>query len=208
MTPITAIALSGGIDSLVSAALLKKQGHRLIGLHFLTGYEIEARKESSQPGTPRAQATETHAQQLAEHLARQLDIPVHIIDLQAPFQNHVVDYFIQAYQEGKTPNPCLVCNPVIKFDVLYRQALQMGAQRIATGHYARIKRRQDGRMGLFRGKDAGKDQSYFLARLTEKQLAAAVLPLGEHTKDQTRAMARDMGLAPVCIDETPGCVVL
>ena len=202
MTPATAIALSGGIDSLVAAALLKAQGHRVIGLHFLTGYETENRGASQQAHSPVASDLEAYNRRHVEPLTRQLDIPIHVIDLRGIFQKHVVQYFIQAYASGKTPNPCLVCNPLIKFDILFQHAQKLGAQCIATGHYARIKRHRDGRLGLFRGKDTKKDQSYFLARLTEKQLATAVLPLGDHTKDQTRGMARDMGLVPVSTDES------
>jgi tRNA-uridine 2-sulfurtransferase len=109
----------------------------------------------------------------------------------------VVDYFVNAYGRGKTPNPCLVCNPSIKFDILLEKARSWGANEIASGHYARIKTTLDGRMQLLRGTDERKDQSYFLSRLSQTQLASAVLPLGELTKDQTRRIARRKGLVPV-----------
>ena len=196
MTPTVAIALSGGIDSLVSAALLKEQGYRVIGLHFLHGYE----NGDLHGGDPRdAQAfaaMAARARRKLDPLADQLDIPVHLVDLRQPFQERVVDYFIRTYQNGCTPNPCLVCNPSIKFDLLVQKARALGAERLATGHYARIVEAPDGRRRLMRGIDTAKDQSYFLARLTQPQLAGALLPLGAVTKEQTRRIAGRKALIP------------
>lgn len=202
MTPVTAIALSGGIDSLVAAAMLKAQGHQVMGIHFLNGYESRRNQAPGETFAPDAAAFKAYAQRTVEPLAHQLDIPIHIIDLKEQFQKRVVDYFVQAYAAGKTPNPCLVCNPSIKFDLLFHHARTLGAQRIATGHYARIEPCSDGRLGLLRGVDARKDQSYFLARLTQKQLAKALMPLGNQTKAQTRSMARQLGLIPTSADES------
>ena len=181
-----AVALSGGVDSLVSAALLKEEGYRLIGLHFVTGYDT---------GEP--YSDESHIAATMEALARQLDIPIHIIDLRTEFQQQVVDYFVDTYANGKTPNPCIVCNPLIKFGILYSKAKELGADRIATGHYARIEKTDAGRMRLLRGIDGEKEQSYFLSRLTQDQLASAVLPLGVLTKAETKRIARKMGLVPI-----------
>jgi tRNA-uridine 2-sulfurtransferase len=202
MSKTIAIALSGGIDSLVTAALLKEQGHRPIALHFITGY-----------GAPTDHTLETSESKAAEHLirlaeqklaplARQLRIPLHIIDLRAGFQQHVVDYFVAAYRSGKTPNPCMVCNPRIKFELLLESARNLGAARIATGHYARIRPNLQGGRHLLRGVDALKDQSYFLARLTQDQLAHIVLPLGEFTKTETRRLAAARGLKPAADRES------
>jgi tRNA-uridine 2-sulfurtransferase len=198
-----AIALSGGIDSLVSAALLKEQGHPVIGLHFITGFELGCRH----PGIPHdpncdPAGIESRARRLLAPMIAPLDIPVHIIDLRREFQSRVVDYFIATYQQGRTPNPCLVCNPSIKFDILFSKALALGAECIATGHYARIERDRRNRMHLLRGIDPLKEQSYFLARLTQRQLHRAVLPLGGFTKDQTRQMAREKGLRPAAKQES------
>jgi tRNA-specific 2-thiouridylase len=194
MKSLLAVALSGGVDSLVSAALLKEAGHQLVGLHFLTGYE---------GGTPaRGDSTPHAVRDDMAHLSRQLGIPVHIIDLRSEFQDRVVDYFVQTYASGKTPNPCLVCNPLIKFDILYSRAKELGALRLATGHYARIEKAPDGRMKLLRGRDRKKEQSYFLSRLTQEQLASAVLPLGNLTKAETRRIARERGLVPITYRES------
>ncbi len=203
MQQVVAIALSGGIDSLVSAALLKEQGYAVIGLHFITGFESRlqyaALKACSTVDWP---DLESQALQHLTPMVDQLDIPFHIIDLRREFQSLVVDYFIATYQQGRTPNPCLVCNPSIKFDILYRKAQIYGAQRIATGHYARLSRGHDGRMHLLRGIDPLKEQSYFLARLSQEQLHRAILPLGGCTKSQTRRMAEQRGLRPACRHES------
>lgn len=204
MQPRVAIALSGGIDSLVSAALLREQGYQVIGLHFITGFESgfqpAANELHSNPADP--SGLEAQALQRLGPMVDQLDIPIHIIDLRKEFQSLVVDYFIATYQQGRTPNPCLVCNPKIKFDILFRKAQSHGAEYIATGHYARITREQDGRMHLLRGVDTLKEQSYFLARLSQAQLGRAMFPVGGNTKDQTRRMAQKRGLRPAAAQES------
>jgi tRNA-uridine 2-sulfurtransferase len=197
MPETIAIALSGGIDSLVTAALLKEQGHRPIALHFLTGYETSARRAAQTGDGTAAENLVRQAEQKLEPLARQLQIPLHIVDLRAGFQHHVVDYFVAAYRSGKTPNPCLVCNPRIKFELLLEKARGLGATRIASGHYARIRPTAQGGWRLLRGVDASKDQSYFLARLSQHQLAQILLPLGDLTKAETRRIAAAKGLQPV-----------
>ena len=202
MQPFLAVALSGGIDSLVSAALLKEQGHRLIGLHFLTGYEagFPVPESASVPGG--SDAIAAFARKSMDLLAAQIDIPIYVIDLRSHFQRQVVRYFVDTYAGGRTPNPCLVCNPTIKYGLLLSEATRLGASGIATGHYARIERSTDGRIHLLRGRDAKKEQSYFLSRLTQHQLAAATLPLGHLTKAQTRHIAQQMGLVPVSRQES------
>ena len=154
MSGAIAIAVSGGVDSLVSAHLLKQQHGDVFGIHFLTGYEKPA-----EPGSEGIEA-----------LGRQLDLPVFVVDLKAQFKTMVVDYFTAAYRNGETPNPCLVCNPAIKFGALLDEARQLGASRLATGHYARVEGGQGMRYRLRRGVDEKKDQSYFLSRLTQDQL--------------------------------------
>jgi tRNA-specific 2-thiouridylase len=186
MTKAIAIAVSGGIDSLVSAYLLKQQQSDLIGIHFLTGYE-----NPDAPGPKDFPA-----------FCRQLDMPVHRVDLSASFKSKVVDYFTAAYQNGKTPNPCLVCNPTIKFGALLEAARQLGASRLATGHYASVVAGQNGRFRLLKGVDENKDQSYFLSRLTQAQLAQAIFPLGTWTKAQVKALAAAKGLHPLTRQES------
>ena len=202
MSCYTAIALSGGIDSLVAAALLKEQGHRLIGLHFLHGFETGQAGCPETGADPVFAAVENHARRTMQPLADQLGIPLQVIDLRAEFKRLVVDYFVKTYGIGKTPNPCLVCNPSIKFDLLLEKARAWGADRIATGHYARIVPAEQGRLRLLRGVDKRKDQSYFLSRLSQSQLANAVLPLGDQTKEHTRRIARRKGLIPANATES------
>lgn len=181
-----AIAVSGGVDSLVSAYLLKKQQGDVFGIHFLTGYEKPV--ESGSGGI--------------EALGRQLNLPVVVVDLKQPFKAMVVDYFTAAYRNGETPNPCLVCNPAIKFGALLDEARRLGASRLATGHYARVEGGQGLRYRLKRGVDQSKDQSYFLSRLTQDQLARACFPLGTMTKAEVRALAASQGLQPMTVQES------
>jgi len=207
MKPLTAIALSGGIDSLMAAHLLKEQGHPVIGIHFLTGHEPQS--PDGPPNTPRANtdsANLSEAKSRASHtlstISDQLDIEIKIIDCSREFKNKVVDYFIQTYQAGKTPNPCMVCNPSIKFGTVYDFARKLGASTLATGHYARINRDKAGTYHLLKGIDPKKDQSYFLARLTQQQLAVAGFPLGTMTKSEVVKLAGDKGLRPIKRNES------
>ena len=183
-----AAAISGGIDSLVSAYLLQTAGHDVVGLHFITGFE-----------DPPLPCDDTHP---IHRVGEQLNIPIRIVDFTEPFQSSVVQYFSQSYLAGRTPNPCLFCNPLIKFGRLWRHALDLGADFLATGHYARITRLQDGRCRLLRGADPKKDQSYFLARLTPEQLSRTCFPLGGKCKDDVRRLAAKQGLQPATAAES------
>jgi len=198
-----AIALSGGIDSLVSAALLLEQGYQVISLHFITGFESGFQHATADSClNTDFTVLETQALHQLKPMVDQLHIPIHIIDLRREFKRIVVDYFIATYQQGRTPNPCLVCNPSIKYNILFRKAQAYGAEHMATGHYARIVRGRDDRMHLLRGIDPLKEQSYFLARLSQQQLRRTILPLGGFNKTQTRQMAGQRGLRPAAIQES------
>jgi len=207
MKQITAIALSGGIDSLTAAYLLKQQGHHVIGIHFITGFETKdshhhnsrLSKESFTADFSTGQ--NSHSLKIAD-IANQLGITVKIIDISTDFKLKVIDYFTQTYLSGKTPNPCLVCNPSIKFGTLLTCARKLGASRLATGHYARISADSMGRFHLLRGIDRKKDQSYFLAFMTQKQLARACFPLGKMTKSDVKKLAKEKGLYPVTKNES------
>lgn len=203
MRKTIAVALSGGVDSLVAATLLKEQGHDLVGLHFLTGYEagVDATATRSSSAIDRDRVKE-HARERLVRMTASLQLPIYIIDLHREFKSLVVDYFSKTYRSGRTPNPCLVCNPSIKYGRLLDCARSLGATHLATGHYARIRPTPDGRFQLLRGQDPAKEQSYFLARLTQRQLAAAVMPLGDWTKDQTRRKAQTNGLQPASSQES------
>ncbi len=172
-----AIALSGGVDSLVAGYLLKNSGFDLFGIHFLTGYEKEKKDLSS--------------------ISRQLDIPVKQVDLSKVFEKRVVSYFVNTYLSGKTPNPCVMCNREIKFSALWQQACSEGADLIATGHYARSAHDSRGScIRLLKGLDQDKEQSYFLSMLSQKQLETTLFPLGEYTKTRVRETAALANLVP------------
>ncbi|HMK66671.1 MAG TPA: tRNA 2-thiouridine(34) synthase MnmA [Thermodesulfobacteriota bacterium] len=172
-----AIALSGGIDSALTAYLLKKEGHNVLGLHADFGY----RDHSSQTWLAR--------------ITDFLQIPLNIISLKEDFQKQVVDYFVSEYRRGRTPNPCVLCNPSIKFGLLYQNGIHLGADAFATGHYARVLPAPWGEgLALARGIDSNKDQSYFLHRLGASKLNRILLPLGVWTKDQVRKMVQEIGL--------------
>lgn len=186
---LVAVALSGGVDSAVAAALLKEQGHSVIAVHMLTGFL----------DSPEAGDGGRHA----DRIARALNIPFHVWDLSDEFKREVVDYFICTYSEGRTPNPCVVCNPRIKFGLMMQRAVEMGAERLATGHYARISHDAErSRFLLLKGVDSAKDQSYFLHRLHQDQLARAVFPLGEKRKSGVRELAARLGLGELVSAES------
>ena len=185
MKPTIAIAISGGIDSMVAASLLKEQGHNIIGVHFITGYEAELEKSPS----------EIH--QNISRIAGQIGVRIQIIDCNEVFKTKVVDYFAENYMQGKTPNPCIVCNESIKFGTCLNYALKLGAQKLATGHYAKITRDSENKVHLLQAIDPEKDQSYFLSRLTQNQLDKACFPLGGLTKSRVIKLASEKKLIPI-----------
>lgn len=172
-----AIALSGGIDSALSAFLLKKEGARVIGLHADFG------------------VTPLSPLPWLDKIASFLQIPLEIFPLKEAFQQKVMDYFVSEYGLGRTPNPCVVCNPAIKFGLLFQKAFALGADGFATGHYTRITPAPWGEgLTVARGVDQEKEQSYFLHRLSAQTLNKTSFPLGTWTKRQVRAAAREIGL--------------
>ncbi len=189
----TAVAISGGVDSLMAACVVKQQGHHVIGIHFLTGFEA-----ANYPPTANM---EVGAHQIVD-IGNQLGISIKLFDCRQAFREQVVDYFIQTYLAGQTPNPCMVCNPAIKFGAVLSYAHNLGAERLATGHYARIKQDRNGHFHLYKGLDRQKDQSYFLARLNQNQLARASFPLGDMKKSDVKALADQKGLQPFSRQES------
>ncbi|MBT8331491.1 MAG: tRNA 2-thiouridine(34) synthase MnmA [Deltaproteobacteria bacterium] len=188
-----AVGLSGGVDSSVAAALLQKQNYSVYGTTMEIYDESQGIDESAKhacygPGEKEDVAS-------AAAICEKLNIPFHTIDLRQEYQNHVIQYFRNEYLGGKTPNPCVVCNQKLKFGFLLEKARQAGLEfdYFATGHYARIEN-AGGRYLLKRAADHSKDQSYFLYGLTQQQLAHTILPLGSHTKQQVREIARSLGL--------------
>jgi tRNA-specific 2-thiouridylase len=171
------VALSGGVDSATTAWLLQEQGLRVIGIHADLGLDHP-----------------DHIRRL-RRLADFLKIPLEIIPLAKPFREQVSDYLVREYRRGRTPNPCVVCNQRIKFERLSAEALALGADGLATGHYARIVSvPEGGGLTIARGLDRAKDQSYFLHRLNHEVLPRVLFPLGEMRKDAVRALAKKIGL--------------
>ena len=179
--------MSGGVDSSATAALLLEQGYEVVGVTLkLWPQDCVSRAEDKCCG-PQAVAD-------ARSVCHTLGIPYYLIDEAAEFQSKVIHYFAAEYKAGRTPNPCVMCNQNLKFGRLIDRADQLGAQYIATGHFARLGRGEDGRVLLKRGRDLRKDQSYFLFSLRQDQLARALFPLGERTKGGARDVARQCRL--------------
>jgi tRNA-uridine 2-sulfurtransferase len=207
MKPRIAVAISGGIDSLVTAYLLSKQNKNIFGLHFLTGYEQSNIPVQllSQPHTitnDEPSIIEVPENHPISSIAHQLKIPIFLIDCRRIFKNKIIDYFVGSYIAGKTPNPCMICNPTIKLGVILNAAQSMGASVLATGHYARITKTPQNLYQLQKGVDPEKDQSYFLALLSQDQLASALFPLGGMTKKQVIQLAHHEGLSPILSQES------
>jgi len=187
MKPTVLVAMSGGVDSSVVAALLKERGHHVIGVTMQIWQENQ--KDPRHAGCCSLGAVED-----ARRVARILDIPHYVINYKDKFRQTVIDNFIEEYSAGRTPNPCVQCNRRIKFDALLQTMHELGCDKLATGHYARI-RRTDGRYRLLRSKGGQKDQSYVLYMITQEQLPYVMFPLGElGSKAECRRMATDYGL--------------
>jgi len=180
------IAMSGGVDSSVSAALLQEQGFEVIGISMqVWDYGKFAAAEGEKFDTC-CSLDDIHD---ARRVAEQLSIPFYVVNFEDEFEDLVIKDFVDEYLKGRTPNPCVRCNQWIKFELLLKKARGLGADFIATGHYARTLRDDTGRFHLLKGVDQTKDQSYFLFTLTQEQLAMTLFPLGEMTKTQVRALA-------------------
>jgi len=181
------IAMSGGVDSSVAAAMLKQQGYDVIGV------TLQIWPESA--GSRSAGCCSLSAVEDARRVANAIGIPHYVMNLRAEFERFVIDDFVREYREGRTPNPCIRCNQFVKFDVLLERAAGLGASMIATGHYARIELGESGRWLLKRAADSLKDQSYALYTMTQEQLSRTLFPLGDQTKQETRARAAELGLS-------------
>ena len=175
------VAMSGGVDSSVAAALLKEQGYDVIGM-MLRLWSEPGKEESNRCCTPDSMAQ-------ARRVAAKLDIPFYVIDAKDVFRETVVEYFLSGYARGETPNPCLVCNQKIRWTFLLDHALALGADYMSTGHYVRIRKNENGKSELLRALDPGKDQSYVLHVLTQDKLKHALFPVGDYPKPEIRAIA-------------------
>ena len=190
MTGRVLVAMSGGVDSSIAAALVREQGYEVIGVAMRLAPESRRGAISSRRSTCCSHDDFEDARRVAELL----DFPFYVIDLRAEFGASVIANFVSEYLNGRTPNPCVMCNRKIKFDRLWQHAAAIEADFIATGHYARIERDQAGEFHLLRAFDQSKDQSYFLFTLGQREMARSLFPLGSLTKAQVRALARSLGL--------------
>ncbi|HVT03328.1 MAG TPA: tRNA 2-thiouridine(34) synthase MnmA [Thermoanaerobaculia bacterium] len=183
-----AVAMSGGVDSSTAAYILKSQGHEVIGMSMQM-YNALDRAETEYGGCCTIDDLAD-----ARRVAWKLEIPHFILNMEAGFHEAVIKPFVQSYLSGSTPSPCVLCNTHVKFALMHDKALGVGAEKVATGHYARVTRDVDGSYELCKARDLAKDQSYFLFELNQHQLSQTIFPLGELTKTEVRAIASEGGL--------------
>ncbi|MBM3812537.1 MAG: tRNA 2-thiouridine(34) synthase MnmA [Acidimicrobiia bacterium] len=186
---LIAVAMSGGVDSSVVAGLLHREGRRVIGLTMQLWNQ--RRLPELMPDEPTGRCCSLDDVYDARAVASQLGIPYYVVDFERRFEEQVVKPFVEDYLAGRTPIPCTLCNNLVKFDQFLEMAEGVGATRVATGHYARV-RQDSGRYQLLRAADASKDQTYFLFGLTQAQLARTMFPLGGYQKKEVRELAREL----------------
>ncbi|GAB4137214.1 MAG: tRNA 2-thiouridine(34) synthase MnmA [Thermogutta sp.] len=201
------LAMSGGVDSSVAAHLLREAGHEVVGLFMRHGVHADAgacrvdataRRDDGRPQLPvirpgKQGCCSAADAEDARRVAQQLGIPFYVLNFEEEFDS-IVDYFVREYADGRTPNPCIVCNDRLKFGKLFEYADTWGADFVATGHYARVQKTSGGFWGLFAGLDATKDQSYVLFGIPRERLARIRFPVGEHSKEAIRRLASRIGL--------------
>lgn len=183
------VGMSGGVDSSVAACLLKEQGYRVVGVTMQIWQDEERQKQETEGGCCGLSAVED-----ARRVAQVLDIPHYVMNFKKEFQTNVIDYFIREYQAGRTPNPCIACNRYVKWEAFLHRSMEIGADYIATGHYAQICRLNTGRYAVEKSVTARKDQSYALYNLTQEQLAKTLMPIGKYNKNRVREIADKAGL--------------
>ncbi|MDD5945145.1 MAG: tRNA 2-thiouridine(34) synthase MnmA [Clostridia bacterium] len=184
------VGMSGGVDSSVAAYLLKQQGYDVIGVTMQIWQEESWQDISDNGGCCGLSAVDD-----ARRVANSIGIPHYVMNFRRDFEESVIKYFVNEYKQGKTPNPCIACNRYVKWEALLLRAKQIGADYIATGHYARIKKHPvTGRYSICASASAGKDQTYALFNLTQDQLASTLMPVGDYNKDQIREIAKSIDL--------------
>lgn len=183
------VGMSGGVDSSVAAYLLKKEGYDVIGVTMQIWQDEDAAAQEESGGCCGLSAVDD-----ARRVANALEIPYYVMNFKREFKDSVMDYFAEEYLKGNTPNPCIACNRYVKWESLLKRSLDIGAEYIATGHYARVVRLENGRYTLKKSATAAKDQTYALYNLTQYQLAHTLMPVGEYTKDEIRQIAKGINL--------------
>ena len=183
------VGMSGGVDSSVAAYLLKEQGYDVIGVTMQIWQDEDVFTQAREGGCCGLSAVDD-----ARRVADRLEIPYYVMNFKADFQKAVIDYFMDEYKKGRTPNPCIACNRYVKWESLLQRSLEIGADYIATGHYARITKLSNGRYSIRNSVTAAKDQTYALYNLTQQQLAHTLRPVGDYEKPQIRKIAEDIGL--------------
>ena len=183
------VGMSGGVDSSVAAYLLKQQGYDVVGVTMQIWQDEEETVQQENGGCCGLSAVED-----ARRVAHDLGIPYYVMNFKAEFKEKVMDYFASEYLCGRTPNPCIACNRYVKWESLLKRSLDIGADYIATGHYARIRHLENGRYTICNSVTAAKDQTYALYNLTQEQLRRTLMPVGEYSKDEIRKIASDIGL--------------
>ena len=183
------VGLSGGVDSSVAAWLLKQEGYEVIGVTMQIWQDEEETVQEENGGCCGLSAVDD-----ARRVAQLLDIPYYVMNFKKEFKTNVMDYFTREYLCGRTPNPCIACNRYVKWESLLQRSLSIGAEYIATGHYARVVQLENGRYTLRRSATLAKDQTYALYNLTQEQLKRTLMPVGKYTKDEVRAIAEKINL--------------
>lgn len=188
------IGMSGGVDSSVTAALLKEQGYECVGVYMNlwadpTVFDLDDKKKF-----PQNKCCSIESLMFARQICQKLDMPFYSINFEEKFRKEVVDFFLEGFKEGETPNPCVRCNKTVKFGIFFEKMKELGCDYLATGHYAKLKTEADGRVSLHRGVDESKDQSYFLYNLSQDKLKQLLFPLGNFDKDEVRALAKKYDL--------------
>lgn len=183
------VGMSGGVDSSVAAYLLKKQGYDVIGVTMQIWQDEDEYVQEENGGCCGLSAVDD-----ARRVAQRLEIPYYVMNFKKEFKENVMDYFVAEYLQGRTPNPCIACNRYVKWESLLQRGLEIGADYIATGHYARIALLENGRYAIRNSVTAAKDQTYALYNLTQEQLSHTLMPVGAYSKDEIRAIAEEIGL--------------